>query len=164
MLQRPAQIAYAATDVSAAAARFAASTGAGPFFIMRHIPLRSARIHGKAASFDHSSAYGQWGDVMVELVVEHSPPIVASRAGVHHLAFVVPNLLTAMAWCAEQGWPEALWAETVGGQQFAFCDARVERGHLIEMYEPTDGLLGFYAMVENAAKDWDGSKPVRELG
>ena len=69
-----------------------------------------------------------------------------------------------MSWCATQGWSEALWAETAGGQQFAFCDARAERGHLLELYEPTEGLLGFYAMVANAAKDWDGANPLRELG
>ena len=100
---------------------------------------------------------------MVELVVEHSPPIVESRSGVHHLAFMVPNLRTVMAWCVEQGWPEVLWAETASGQQFAFCDARAERGHLIELYEPSAGLLGFYAMVKNAAKDWDGSDPLRSI-
>ena len=59
VLQRAVQIAYAASDVSTAAARLAATTGAGPFFIARHIPLRSARIHGKPAEFDHSSAHSQ---------------------------------------------------------------------------------------------------------
>ena len=164
MLQRAVQIAYAVNDVSTAATRFAASTGAGPFFIVRHIPLRSARVHGNPGAFDHSSAYGQWGEVMVELVAEHTAPIVMPGSGVHHLAFMVPSLPTAVAWCTARGWPEALWAATASGQEFAFCDARAELGHLIEMYEPSAGLLGFYAMVATAAKGWDGADPVRELG
>jgi catechol 2,3-dioxygenase-like lactoylglutathione lyase family enzyme len=156
------QIAYAADDVIADAERFAASTGAGPFFVLRHIPLVSSRVHGVDAPFDHSSAYGQWGPLMVELVHEHTPAVV-EPGRVHHLAFMVPSLDSAAAWCESHGWPEVLRAATSGGQSFAFHDARAERGHLIELYEPSDRLLGFYAMVADAAAGWDGADPVRIL-
>ena len=164
LLGRPVQIAYAVADVAAAAAEFSASTGAGPFFVVRHIAIDAARVHGRdGASFDHSSAYGQWGDVMVELVHEHSPPLVAPGSGVHHLAFMVPSLTEATEQCAGRGWPEILWARTSGGQEFVFCDARQALGHLVEMYEPSERLLGFYEMVAGAAVGWTGDDPVREL-
>ena len=103
--------------------------------------------------FDHSSAYGQWGDVMVELVHEHTPPLVAVGSGIHHLAFMVPVLDDAMAWCTQQGWPELLLATTASGSRFAFMDARDELGHLVELYEPSERLLAFYAKVADAARD-----------
>lgn len=159
-LDRPAQIAYAVTDVAAAAATFSGSTGAGPFFVIEHIPLASATVYGHPGEFDHSSAYGQWGTVMVELVVEHTPPIVPPR-GVHHLAFMVDDLAGGIERCSAQGWPEVLLAATAGGQEFAFCDARGDLGHLVELYEPSARLLGFYEMVARAAQGWDGSDPVR---
>lgn len=161
--RRPVQIAYAVADVDQGARTFAATMGAGPFFIVKHIPLKSARVHGKESTFDHSSAYGQWGEVMVELVQEHTPALV-TPGRLHHLAFMVPSIRSAVAACVTRGWPEALWAETSNGQAFAFCDARHELGHFIEMYEPTPGLLGFYDMVKRASLDWDGSEPVRSLG
>ena len=151
-LGRPVQIAYAVTDVTAAAERFAASTGAGPFFVVEHLALESARVHGEASSFDHSSAYGQWGDVMVELVHEHTPPLV-TPGGLHHMAFMVDDLSEATAWCATQGWDETLFARTSGGQEFAFCDARRDLGHLVELYEPSERLRAFYEMVAAAARD-----------
>jgi catechol 2,3-dioxygenase-like lactoylglutathione lyase family enzyme len=161
-LRAPVQIAYAVTDVEAAAAVFAETTGAGPFFVIPHIALASARVRGADGAFDHSSAYGQWGPVMVELVEEHTPPLV--RPGdVHHLAFMVDSLARAALWCERQGWSEVLHAETTGGQVFAFHDARAERGHLVELYEPSDRLVAFYAMVAAAATDWDGHDPVRRL-
>jgi catechol 2,3-dioxygenase-like lactoylglutathione lyase family enzyme len=163
-LERPVQIAYAVSDVTAAAERFAASTGAGPFFVVQHISVSASRVHGVDAPFDHSSAYGQWGDVMVELVEEHSPPIVVPDSGVHHVAFMVPSLADAASWCVAQGWAEALWARTRGGQEFVFHDARASLGHLIELYEPSDRLLGFYRTVAAAAVEWDGSAPVRNVG
>ena len=141
-----------------------ATTGAGPFFVNEHIAVTSSRVHGAASPFDHSSAYGQWGDVMVELVEEHTPPIVEPAPGIHHVAFLVPDTASAVAACVEQGWPEALWADTASGMSFAFCDARADLGHLVELYEPRERLLGFYAMVAAAAQDWDGSDPVRSLG
>lgn len=158
------QIAYAVRDVVDAARRFAESTGAGPFFVNPHIAVSSARIHGLPATFDHSSAYGQWGDVMVELVEEHSPPIVEPGSGIHHLAFLVDDLAKAVESCARLGWPEALWAETAGGLAFAFCDARHDLGHLVELYHPAERLVAFYAMVATASVNWDGTDPVRPVG
>jgi hypothetical protein len=161
-LRHPVQIAYPVDDVVAAAHDFSARTGAGPFFVMRHIPLAESRVHGVPAPFDHSSAYGQWGPVMVELVQEHTPPLVATKSGVHHMAFMVPDLSEAAAYCNAQGWSEVLWATTSTGQHFTFVDA-VELGHLVEMYEPSERLLAFYQRVADAANQWDGSDPVRLL-
>lgn len=161
LLGAPVQIAYAVTDVRAAAAARATATGAGPFVVFDHIPVPHARVRGDDAAFDHSSAYGQWGSVMVELVEEHTPPLVAPGSGVHHLAFRVESLDEAMAWCVQRGWPELLWAATATGQEFAFMDARADLGHLVELYEPSERLLAFYARVAALAEDWDGSDPVR---
>lgn len=156
----PVQIAYAVTDVRAAAAQRAASTGAGPFVVVEHLPLSRARVGGVEGTFDHSSAYGQWGPLMVELVEEHTAPLVAPGS-VHHVAFMVASLDDAMAWCADQGWPELLWAATATGQEFAFMDARADLGHLVELYEPSEGLRAFYARVAERADGWDGADPVR---
>ncbi len=145
------QVAYAVADVRAAADRWATTTGAGPFFVIEHIPLTAARVGGAPGEFDHSSAYGQWGSVMVELVQEHTAPLVEPGSGVHHLAFMVESLPAAQGWCVDQGWPELLWASTSGGQEFAFMDARAELGHLVELYEPSERLLAFYAKVAAAA-------------
>ena len=67
-LGTPVQIAYGVREVRAAAARRAATTGAGPFVVASHIQLAAARVGGVPGAFDHSSAYGQWGRIMVELV------------------------------------------------------------------------------------------------
>ncbi len=152
VLGSPVQIAYAVDDVHAAAARFAATTGAGPFIVVEHIALADVRRADGIETFDHSSAYGQWGEVMVELVQEHGAPL-RSRGGLHHLAFMVPDLTAARVECAERGWPEVLWATTASGQEFVFHDALDELGHLVELYEPSPRLLAFYARVRAMATD-----------
>ncbi|GIX20999.1 MAG: hypothetical protein KatS3mg120_2675 [Erythrobacter sp.] len=52
----------------------------------------------------------------------------------------------------------------VKGTHPAFVDTRARLGHMLELYEPTPLLTGFYDMVAQAARDWDGRDLVRELG
>ena len=158
------QIAYAVDDV-VAAAESCVARGAGPFFVRRHIEVTNSRVHGVETPFDHSSAYGWWGEVMVELLCEHHEDgarRVGPAVGVHHMAFFVTDVSEAQQLLAANGWPEALYAEA-GATAFAMHDATDQLGHLIEIYRPSEGLVGFYDLVRTASTDWDGSDPVRML-
>jgi hypothetical protein len=146
----PVQIAYAVEDVHVAAERWR-RMGAGPFVIVEHIPLASARWFGVPCEFDHSSAYGQWGEVMVELVCDHGG-LTATTQGLHHVAFMVDDLGAAQATAVVAGWPEALFARTQSGTTpFAFHDARGDLGHFVELYERSPRLEAFYAHVRSLA-------------
>jgi hypothetical protein len=154
----PVQVAYGVTDVRTAALRWSAR-GAGPFFVREHIAVDDVAVEGRPGVFDHSSAYGQWGTIMVELVAVHEPMTLAC-IGLHHMAFFVASHDQAAAELAGAGLPEALRARA-GASRFSFHDARPELGHLIEIYEATGTLRRFYAMVAEAALDWDGRDPIR---
>jgi hypothetical protein len=167
----PVQIAYAVPDVHAAARQWSSERGAGPFFVLEHIAVVDVRHRGQPSTFDHSSAYGQWGPVMVELVQDHTvgPSPVADvvghgGTGLHHTAHFVDDLESAQRELIGHGWAEALFARTSTGTGFAFHDALGELGHMIEIYEGTSRLRAFYAMVARAAEEWDGTDPVRRLG
>lgn len=163
MLAVPAQIAYAVDDV-VTAARWWSERGVGPFFVARHIELRDVRVKGFPGTFDHSSAYAQWGAVMLELVCHHGgAESLAGIRGLHHVAFFVDDLGDAGTALDAAGFPEVLHASTAAGVSFAFHDARAELGHLIEVYERAPRLVQFYDMVRRAAEGWDGRDPVRVL-
>ena len=163
------QIAYDVDDVRAAAQRHATRFGSGPFFVREHIELSSAVHRGNQAVFDHSSAYGQSGPIMVELVCQHRVEPESLRRqlgqrspGIHHVAMFTDDLDREAARLDGLGYPQAVLAATSSGRRFAFHDAVAELGHLIEIYELDDGLRGFYAKVADAAVDWDGEQPVRD--
>ena len=42
-------------------------------------------------------------------------------------------------------------------------DLRAKLGHMVEIYEPSQGLADFYAFVRKASLDWNGDEPVRHL-
>ena len=162
------QIAYDVDDVRTAATRHAVRFGSGPFFVREHIELASVIHRGDQGVFDHSSAYGQSGRIMVELVCQHRVEPESLRLqlnqrgrGIHHVAFFTDDLDQEASRLDGLGYPQALLAATSSGRQFAFHDAVAELGHLIEIYELDEGLLGFYTMVADAAVDWDGRDPVR---
>lgn len=167
------QLAYAVADVDAAALAHHHRFGSGPFFVLRHVALKSSVHRGVEQAFDHSSAYGQWGGVMVELVQQHNPdpsavhdmyPHGSGREGLHHTALFVDDLGGAIARFEAQDMPLAQLSVTQTGTAFAFVDARASLGHMLELYEPTPQLVGFYDFVADAANGWDGRDPLRALG
>ena len=175
LLGPPVQIAYSVVDIERAVESWVRSHGAGPFFVYRHIPVHSVVHRGRPASFDHTSAYGQLGGLMIELVCDHTagPSPVKdllgeAGCGLHHMAHFVADGAATRAALANFGCPEIFRASTGGGGggggQFFFHDARASLGHMIELYEPDTGVRQFYKMVADAARDWDGQAALRELG
>lgn len=165
------QLAYFVPDVRAAALAHSSAFGSGPFHVLEHIALASSEHRGVARPLDHSSAYGQWGALMVEFVQQNNLGTSAFRdmfpegspGGLHHTALFVDDLPAAIARFEADGMPLAQIATTTTGVAFAFIDATAQLGHMLELYEPTEGLAGFYAFVADAARNWDGTEPVRSL-
>lgn len=168
---RPVQIAYHVPDPAAAAIEAARTFGWGPFFLFEHIPLQSCHYRGRASAFDHSSAYGQAGELMVEFITQHGdePSVVRDvyrghERGIHHVAHFVPGLEEAVAGYGALGFETAMDAVTRDGVRFAMLDTRATLGHLLELYEPGPGLTRFYDYVRRKAQGWDGHEPLRRLG
>jgi hypothetical protein len=167
---RVAQFAIHAPDIEAAARQWAGEMGAGPFYLFEHIRLDKCLYHGRAARFDHSSAYGQLGDMMIELIHQHDNAPSAIRdmydertPGLHHIAVMVGKLDEAVSLASAQSMACALDATTSDGVRFVMVDARKSAGCMLELYEPTPPLAKFYAFIKRKAESWDGADPLRRL-
>lgn len=167
----PVQIAYHVPDAAAAAQHYSARMGWGPFFLLEHIALAKSLHRGRPMPFDHTSAYGQAGELMVEFIMQHDDApsalrdrFTAGESGIHHVACFVPSLADALERYRQQGFEVALEARTVTGNvDFALVDTSEALGHMLEVYEPSAPLQRFYNFVRSAAQDWDGCDPVRRL-
>jgi hypothetical protein len=49
------------------------------------------------------------------------------------------------------------------GAGFAMMDCVRDYGHFVELYEPSEALLGVYSLVRGAAENWDGSEIIRSF-
>ncbi len=167
---RIVQLAVHAPSILDLARRFTDEMRAGPFYVMEHIPLQCALYRGKPASFDHSSAYGQLGEVMIELIHQHGdePSAVrdmyaAGEVGFHHAAIFVDDLDVAIRRAQEAAMTIALDALTMDGVRFVMADARHSFGCMLEFYEPSPVLQKFYGFIRRKAEGWDGKEPLRRL-
>jgi methylmalonyl-CoA/ethylmalonyl-CoA epimerase len=160
---------YVVEDLRRDVPRFAAATGAGPFFAIEHLPFDEVTYRGKPAVYDHSSAFGAWGPLIVELTQVHDArpaglrdSFVAPGAGLGHVAWLADSLEDETARLATLG-VTPFHAGRTGPASAVWFDGGEWFGHPIEVLERRDELLGFYAMVREASVDWDGSEPLRVM-
>jgi catechol 2,3-dioxygenase-like lactoylglutathione lyase family enzyme len=162
------QVAYFVPDMRAAARAHSALYGSGPYFVADNIPLTLCRYRGQPGKLDHSSAYGQWGEVMIEFVQQNNPePSVffdmypKGGTGIHHVALIVDDIHAAMRHFTAQGFEEGLYAEVMPGAGFAMMDTVKAYGHFTELYEPSPPLLGVYDLVKRSSEGFDGTDVIR---
>jgi hypothetical protein len=165
---RPVQVAYHVPDPVEAAERCAREFGWGPFVLLEHVALERSLHRGTPKPFDHTSAYGQAGEVMVELITQHDDTPSALRdlyaaheTGIHHVACFVDDLPAELQRFRDRGVAIALEARTLSGVDFAMVDLSAQLGHMLELYEPGDDLRRFYAHVRKLADGWTGERAVR---
>ena len=167
---QPVQLAYFVQDVRSASSAFSSATGAGPFYVIENIELAWCVHRDIPGDFVHTSAYGQWGTVMVEFVQqEDSTPspfmdmYSTGSSGVHHVASFVNSIDQAVSAYSELGFPTATRALAKLGAEFAFIDTTQLLGHMLEVYVATQNVRHFYDMVKDVSVGWDGADPVRTL-
>ena len=170
-LGEPHHTAYVVEDIAATVTRLAEGLGAGPFFLVENVPLEDVRSRGEPAEFAHHSAFGASGGWAIELIqpIRLAPARVEAgfalpRPGVHHVAFVVPASEVAGVRGAldARGMPEYL-SSRLGEVDATLHDATAVLGHSLEIHVDGEGLRGFFAMVLDAGRGWDGSQPLRPL-
>lgn len=160
-------IGYVVEDLKAGVQRFAADFGAGPFFAMEHMVFDEVTFADAPAIYDHSSAFGAWGPILVELTQVHDvqpaglrEALVAPGGGVGHVAFVVASLHDEVARLQRLGLRPFHTGRT-GPASAVWLHGDPLLGHPVEVLQEREEILGFYAMVRGAAMGWDGTDPLR---
>lgn len=166
------QVAYVVDDIRKAATRHASLFGSGPFFVAKDIPFSTSIYRGTPLPFHHSSAFGQWGDVMVEFMQreDDNPSVLTDvlahsngRPTLHHKAIIVDNPpATAKAFEA-QGCPIAFHGNLEAGVEVFMIDTIDLYGHMIELYAPNELVRGFFAMVKDAAAETQDGPLLRDF-
>jgi len=167
------QIAYYVQDLDEAIERWHANFGLGPFIVNRHIELKHSFYRGAPMPLDISAAFVQSGEVQIELLCQHNPEPSAFRdmfpngeEGLHHVAVFPEDYAQLVNSYKARGFEVATEIEVGTALDAAFIDTRALLGHMLEVYRDNGSIRGFYRLIENAAKNWDGHTlriDVREL-
>jgi hypothetical protein len=159
---------YVVDDLEAAAERFARAVGAGPFLMIEHVPLEDVTFDGAPAVYDHSTAFGQWGPVIVEISVVHEahPDGLGAFLGptrppaIGHVAWLVENLEDESGRLEQAGLPLRHTGSS-GPVAAHWHDGGTVVGHPVEVLRRCPEILGFYSAIADASRNWDGSRPLR---
>ena len=161
------QVAYVVRDMEKALKYWTEYLKVGPFFMLEHAPLENQKYRGGPSNADISIALGNSGDVQVELIYcENDAPSVykefldAGKTGVHHFGMMPENFEETCREYAARG-HEAAFECTVAGAPLVYFDTVNSVGHFIELWDNNEVYLDLFKLVEDAAKGWDGSDPVR---
>lgn len=164
------QIAYLPADFDGALRHWTETMGVGPFFLMENVRLGEMRYRGQPSDAVFSIAIGYWGDIQIELIrAENDGPSIytgeyAVTDRMHHVCIFVDSIADARKACAEIG-AEILVEGKVGDTgEVIYVDAGGGPGNVVELLQPMEGSEGLFAMMKQAARDWDGSDPLRKIG
>jgi hypothetical protein len=159
---------YVVDDLHGAAEQFASGVGAGPFLLIEHVALTDVTYRGEPARYDHSTAFGQWGPVIVEISQVHEAEPsglreffgAARRPAIGHVAWLVDDLDGESDRLEAAGLPLAHTGRS-GPVAANWHDGTSLLGHPVEVLRRCPEILGFYTAIGDAARDWDGSRPLR---
>ena len=165
------QIACVPEDFDAALRHWMQVMGVGPFFLLEDILLEDSRFLGAPNDCVFTIALAYWGDIQVELVElirqENDAPSIyrdVAGHGLHHTCLLTDDIVAARA-TAEAAGATLLVEGKVGDDgAVVYVDTGGGPGAIVEIMQPATGTEGLFAMICDAAKNWDGSEPLRRLG
>ncbi|MBB4858374.1 hypothetical protein HNO88_001693 [Novosphingobium chloroacetimidivorans] len=163
------QLAFFPTDFDATMKYWIETVGVGPFFVLNDVRLDEMKYKGQPTDAVFTMAIGYWGDIQIELIKTDSdaPSLYsgeyAVRDRLHHVCVFVESIVEAREACAAVG-AEIIVEGKVGPDgAVIYVDPGQGPGQVIEYLQPMSGSEGLFQMMKDAARDWDGSDPIRVL-
>ncbi|MDR1712637.1 MAG: VOC family protein [Coriobacteriales bacterium] len=150
------QVSYYVEDMEKFARAHSALFGSGPFFYMDPM-TQTTNYRGQEIELTMATAFGQFGDIQIELVQvlsEPNPYEELGRYGFHHFSNWVDDFDAALKLFADAGYEPLFTLVAGSGMRVAYIDCTKDLGHYVEIHAPIKQVWDMYAA---AAKDWDGT-------
>jgi len=164
------QMAYTVASLDEAMQTFSDNLRAGPWFVFRKLAGRNPLYRGKPAQAVNDVALGFAGHMQIELIqpLDDRPSVYretiqARGHGFHHFGVAVRDFEQACVAEAAKGYDLAFTDAVEGVGRVAYFDTRGLLPGMLELIEASPQLESLFNMMREAARDWDGSNPVREL-
>ena len=164
------QNAFVVEDLDAALLHWTHTMGVGPFWVFDHVQFSEVYYRGKPTNADMTAAMGYWGDLQIELVVQHNQaPSIYSEflqrgyRGLQHMAVMTDDVDAHVQRLKPLGITPIQYGKVKDGIRFAYVSSDFHPGGMIELVEATDAIVGAFTFMREAARKWDGKDPVRRF-
>lgn len=165
------QLAFVPDDFDAAIKYWTEVMGVGPFIYMPNAGLQNVKHRGQPSNADFGLALSYWGDMQIELIkLNNDEPcffkewLDAGKQGLNHVCVLADDISSAREICANAGATVLLEAEVAGGGEVIYVETGGGDGTIVEILMLPASDEDPFAMVKQAAKDWDGTVPLIQVG
>lgn len=164
------QIAYCVADLQAAVKWWLEDLGVGPWYLFDRLSSEGGTYRGTPSKATFSIGMAFSGHVMIELIqtLDDHPSVYKEARernghGFHHVCKAAKKLPQAIADLKARGYTVVFQAPVPGGGHVCFLEGGTEAPGMIELVEDTEATRQIFTGVWQAAVDWDGSRPVRDI-
>jgi catechol 2,3-dioxygenase-like lactoylglutathione lyase family enzyme len=161
------QQAWVVDDLEAAARRWSAMLGIGPFYIAEYRPdfFVDVQYRGQPGTLAMRTAICYSGAVQIELIEPtgtapscYRDTVPAGREGFHHICYWTHDLEADVASYVARGCVLANRARVPNGRGFAYLDATASIGCMIELLEYSERLEAVFAGWRDTCAAWQGGE------
>jgi hypothetical protein len=161
---------YVVRDLEAALAHWVDVVRVGPWFVLEDVAPTDFRYRGQPSPARVSIALSHSGPLQLELIqaLDDAPSLyrdflAAGREGLQHVAYWTQDFDALLARARAAGF-EVGHSGAFGEQgRFVYFANEGHPGTVVELSEVRGSKQRFFEHVARAARDWDGSDPVRRL-
>jgi len=162
-------VSWTVDNLESAAAFFARTLGAGPFFSIENVVFdRLAWDRPSSPVWNHSTALGAWGDLVIEIQQMHEikPPELSQKLSttpdtLNHIGYVAGDYEAESDRLSKLGMPRFLDAKT--GEIEEYYHWAPELGVALEVHKDTEYIRNTHVLLRQMARDWDGKNPLQPI-
>ncbi len=161
---------YVVRDVEAAMRHWVEVLGVGPFFYIEKPPIEDFRYRGEPSPLEVSIALANSGELQIELIQQRNDApsmyrdfLDSGREGLQHLAWWTESMDSDLERLARAGYTIGQSGRIGESGRFVYLETGAEPGTVVELSEISGPKGRFFAHIRDAARDWDGSEPIRRV-
>jgi hypothetical protein len=161
---------YVVRDIESAMAHWLEVLGIGPFFYFSHVEAEEFFYKDEPCRPDLSIALANSGDMQIELIEQHDDTptmykafLDAGHEGLQHVSSWVEDFDGTVERLLSAGHTIGQRGALPGGIKFAYFETELHPGSVFEVSNLAGPLAYIPQAVADAARDWDGSEPIRRV-
>ena len=162
---------YVVRDIRAAIDHWINVMGVGPWYYIERVKTDYFRHRGKDSAPELSIALANSGDLQIELIQQrnNAPSMYleflhAGHEGLQHMSYWTKDYQALYDRALNLGYKVGQEGQ-IGGEQgrFAYFDTQAHPGTVIEISDISGSKGRFFDRIREAAANWDGTNPIREI-
>ena len=163
---------YVVRDIQAAMKHWIEVMGVGPWYYMDRVKTDWFRHRGQDFAVEMSIALANSGDLQIELIQQRNDApslykefLDAGHEGLQHMSYWSHDYQALYDKALGLGYRIGHEGQ-IGGDKgrFAYFDTQAHPGTMIEISDISGTKGPFFEKVRQAAMNWDGTRPIREVG